>query len=439
MDTVDLISGGDFLLFFAYALFTYYILRVAVFRNMDKNFKRLFTVFFVLKAFCALLMTLLIVYYWGLSDNTAFYMESQNLVKLIKTDISNISYLFGGVDSYNEKIKLDNELSSTVSSLGIESNFLVVKITTLLYPIAFGRYLLINFFFSVIAAVGQFKFFIALSRRYPHLKKNIAVAVLLMPSVLLYSSYLNKETLCMAFIGFAAYALFQLLNKRKPVINSLILLLNILFIGIIKVYVLVAFLVAIVFIYLVKTIMHFWKGAILSKIFITILLVISLFFFFSNLDYFDSYVIDFADKSNTFQQQYNSLDATSSFEFGEIETSFSGLLKKAPLGIYTTYFRPHLWEVNKLVIFFSALESFLVFIITFGALIRKRKYIRQLLRTDVFANISLYYALIFGVIVGLTTFNFGSLVRYKIPAVPFLMMFVFLLLHYIPKKEEVKI
>ena len=183
---------------------------------------------------------------------------------------------------------------------------------------------------------------------------------------------------------------------------------------------------------------HFLRGSILSKIFIWIFLVVFSLALFSNLDYFDSYIADFATKSNTFQQQYNSLDETSSFEFGEVETSLSGLLKKAPLGIYTTYFRPHLWEVNKPIILFSALESFFVLLLTFWALIIRRKFIRPLLRKDIFVNVSLYYVLIFGVIVGLTTFNFGSLVRYKIPAVPFLLLFIFLLLSTKQKEVNVK-
>ncbi|MEO6671547.1 MAG: hypothetical protein ABIN36_18835 [Ferruginibacter sp.] len=403
---------------------------------MDKNHKRLFTVFFILKMFCAFTMTVLTVYYWKMSDNTAYFTETRNMLRLIRTDISNIQYFFLPVDSYNEKIKLDSELTATLSSLGLESNFLLIKISTLLYPIALGRYLIINLLFSVIAVDGQFKLFMALSKRYPHLKKNIAVAVLLMPSVLLYSSFMNKETLCMAFMGFAFYNFFQILYKRARGINTVLLLLNIYFIGTLKSYILVPFLIAVLLVYLIKLIVKLFRGSLLAKIFITSLLITSFTVLLTNLDYFDPYILDAAKTSNTFQEQYNSIDESTTFEFGEVETSFAGLLKKIPLGIYTTYFRPQLWEVNKPIILLSALESFIVFIITLLAIIIKRKYIGSLLRHDFFASICFYYALIFGAVVGLTTFNFGSLIRYKIPGIPFLMMFIFLLLHHKYKKDE---
>ncbi|MEO7523507.1 MAG: hypothetical protein ABIT58_05395 [Ferruginibacter sp.] len=397
---------------------------------MDKKTKRLFTFFFTLKAICALMMSLLVVYYWGVSDNISFFAESKNFAKQVAADISNLKYFWLPVDVYRENLAAN-------SSVGIESNFLVIKITTLLYPFAFGRFLIINFLFCILALVGQFKFYLALSQRYSHMKKNIAVAVLLMPSVLLYSSYINKETLCMAFIGFSVYTFFQITHNKNRGINTILLLFNLFLIAVLKIYVIAAFFGAVAIVYFIKLVLHFWKGSIISKIFIAIFLSLALWAFVSNLSVFDPFIVEFADTSNTFQQQYNSQEASSAFEFGEVETSFSGLLQKSPLAVYTTFFRPQLWEVNKPIILFIALEAFLVLVITFWALIARRKNIRPLLKNDLWANVSFYYVILFGMVVGLTTFNFGSLVRYKIPAVPFLMVFVFLLLHYRPNKNEV--
>src|ERR1700712_3796281 len=99
MDNInELISPIDFLLFFVYSILFYYFLRIFIFKKMDKSHKRLFTVCFILKAFCALFMTALSVYYWGLSDNTAYFLESKNMLKLIRADISNIQYFFQSVD-----------------------------------------------------------------------------------------------------------------------------------------------------------------------------------------------------------------------------------------------------------------------------------------------------------------------------------------------------
>ncbi|MBL0182085.1 MAG: hypothetical protein IPP96_07260 [Chitinophagaceae bacterium] len=155
-----------------------------------------------------------------------------------------------------------------------------------------------------------------------------------------------------------------------------------------------------------------------------------------NLDVFDSYIYSLIDISNLNQQFYGPTSDTSSFEFGEIETSFAGLLTKMPLGLYTCYFRPHLWEINKPILLLSAIESFLCFWTLFYALVKKGRNFTAVLRKNLLTNIMFLFVLILGIIIGITTFNFGTLVRYKAPAVPFLWIFIFLLLSSTNLKER---
>ncbi|MEP7254552.1 MAG: hypothetical protein ABI666_02195 [Ferruginibacter sp.] len=126
---------------------------------------------------------------------------------------------------------------------------------------------------------------------------------------------------------------------------------------------------------------------------------------------------------------------TSAFEFGEIETSFSGLLSKIPFGLYTCYFRPYLWEINKPIILFSAIESFLCFLMLLAAIVKRGRNFTTVLRENTMTYIMFIFVLMLGIIIGITTFNFGTLVRYKSPAVPFLWLFIFLLLYSKPKEK----
>jgi len=434
----ELISQGDYFILFAYAILGYFGVKYFFFRHTSKNFKKLLAIFFTFKIACAVLMTLLIIYYWGVSDNVAYFNEAGNITKLIKRDFWNIRYFFLPVEYYKDRLALEPDLMTNTSNIiGLESNFIVAKFCALFYPLALGKYLLVNFFFALFACVGQLKMYLAISNRYPQQKKKLAIGILFIPNVLLYSSYINKETLCMAFIGFALYYFYRIQKREKIVQHGFLLLLNLLLIGMVKYYVLVAFAAALLLVYLLKLIYFLWKKSFFSRIFIIVTLVVSGYFFFSNLSFFDKYIVDFADTSNLFQKGYNAdYGETTSFEFGEIETSFSGLLQKMPLGIFTTYFRPQLWEVNKPIMVISALESFIILVLLCWTLFIKRKYLRTLLKKDAFLNISLYYILIFGVIVGLTTFNFGTLVRYKIPAVPFLLVFIIMLSNYVPEDKK---
>jgi hypothetical protein len=439
-DLNNLISTSDFFVFFIYALIGYALIRFVIFKNRDKDFYLMVKVFFGLKLFSAIVMSLLTVYYWKIGDAISYFHEGENLFQLFKKDISNIKYLFIPVEHYTSQLNTENDLIRTVNGAGQESGFLVSKLCAVFYPFALGKYLLINFFFCFISIVGQLKFYTVLIKRYPHLKKAIAISVLFMPCLLLYSSTIYKETLCYSCIGFAFYNFHQIMNKRNAVWNTFFLILNIFFILIVKNYVIVSFLISILLLLFFKFVGIMLRRSLITKLLITFSLISLSTFLVYNIHLLDPYVLSFVDTSNVFQQYYNSdFGETSSFEIGEIETSVSGLIKKIPIGFYSTYFRPHLWEVKKPIVLFSAFESFLFLAFTLFTLVKKWNYLFRLVRNDLFARLSLYYSIILGIIIGLNTFNFGTLIRYKIPVVPFALLFVLLLYYYTPPKKTEKI
>jgi hypothetical protein len=127
----------------------------------------------------------------------------------------------------------------------------------------------------------------------------------------------------------------------------------------------------------------------------------------------------------------------SGYTLGDMDPTLMGMLEKAPAGVNVTLFRPYLWEARKPIVMISALESFLFLIFTIVAIVRNNP-IRMVQR--IFADETLQFCLIFTLIfafaVGLSTSNFGSLVRYKIPCLPFYTVFL-IILFYPPKQELV--
>jgi hypothetical protein len=432
-DLNDLISDTDFFLFFIYALIGYFLIRYVIFKNRDKRFYLMVKIFFGLKLISAIVMSLLTVYYWKIGDAISYFNESQNLIQLFKKDISNIKYLFIPVEYYSSQLSLDNDLIRTVNGAGQESSFLISKLCAIFYPFALGKYLLVNFLFCFMSIVGQLKFYTVLVKRYPHLKKVIAISILFMPTLLLYSSTIYKETLCYSCIGFIFYNFHQIMHKRNAVWNTFFLILNAFLILTVKFYVIVAFLISIFLLLFFQFVGIMFRHSLITKSFVIILLMCLSTLFIYNIDFFNPYVLSFVDTSNNFQQYYNNdFGETSSFEIGEIELSAVGLLKKMPIGFYSTYFRPHIWEVKKPIVLFSALESFFILAFTLWTLTKKGIYLFQLIKKDLFARLSLYYVIILGIIIGLNTFNFGTLIRYKVPVVPFAWLFVFILYYYTP-------
>jgi hypothetical protein len=430
----ELIGHADFELLLLYAVMAWLLMRHFLFKGLEKSAYKLLLLFFVLKILGTLINNLLIIYYWKIADSLSYFDESQNLCNMILRNVSNVRYLFAPVTEYNGAIKLDNLLSATSSGSGLETNFFVTRVCTLLYPFALGRFLLLNFLFCFISTVAQFKLYLVLSQRYPNIKKYLGICILYLPTLLLYASPIFKETLCLSFIGFLIYHLWQLKNRHNILVNTLGLLVNLAFILIIKSYVVYTLLIAIGIVFLLKAIFLFYTHSILGKLFTLLMLIISVVIFALNTDLFDPYITAFVDMSNFFQQQYNGdFGESSSFELGEMEMSTFGFLKKAPLACYTTYFRPHLWEVRKPIMLVSAIENFALLLLLLAALIKNGIHVRDLLKKDLALAIVITYVIVFGIVVGLTTFNFGTLVRYKVPGLPFLWIFILLLLHYKPK------
>ena len=83
-------------------------------------------------------------------------------------------------------------------------------------------------------------------------------------------------------------------------------------------------------------------------------------------------------------------------------------------------FRPYLWEAKKPILIPAAIEGLLFLFFTIR-LLYKTGFIRftRLILTNPEVQFCLVFSLIFAFSVGFTSYNFGSLVRYKIPLLPF--------------------
>jgi hypothetical protein len=66
---------------------------------------------------------------------------------------------------------------------------------------------------------------------------------------------------------------------------------------------------------------------------------------------------------------------------------------------------------------------------------RLRVFFQRIL-SDPFIVASIIFALTYAFMVGLTTANFGAMVRYRIPSLPFYLIFLFLMRNPVVKKEQ---
>jgi hypothetical protein len=133
------------------------------------------------------------------------------------------------------------------------------------------------------------------------------------------------------------------------------------------------------------------------------------------------------------------------YDLGTFEPSALGALKMFVPAVNVTLFRPYPWEIKNVFMLLSSLESFSFLVITFLFIYRVGlKRIVMIVNENPFLLFCLIFSLVFAFSVGVSTYNFGSLVRYKIPLLPFYTFLLFAIYHngykkIVEEKQEKKI
>jgi hypothetical protein len=118
----------------------------------------------------------------------------------------------------------------------------------------------------------------------------------------------------------------------------------------------------------------------------------------------------------------------SSFDIGDFDPTVGGILSKMPIAINAALFRPYIWETYNMTMFMSGIENFFMLSFFVYLIIKLRVYnLFRLMFRHRILFFTVYFSIFFSFSVGLTTSNFGSLVRYKIPAIPFFLISLFII------------
>jgi hypothetical protein len=379
----------------------------------------------------------------SIGDSFVLYqMEGRNIYHLILKDSSNIKILLGKAIDFDETLLADPWNAGYLKG---EANFMVAKFVTVISFFTFGKYLLTNLVFSMLAFTGAWKLFLFFYEQYPHMHRKFAIAILYLPTFIFWSSGILKDSICIAGIGWITYSLYQLFIRKKDFLKSPALLL---FFGyliwVIKPYILISYVPFFIFYLILKNVNS--VNSKLIKLVLAPALIIGSVFAFSRImiklqDEMGQYAVGSLTKNikNLNDAYENQSGAGSSmFTYGtEFDGSVSGLVKMAPVFVGTTFFRPFLWESKKVSTLLSSLEGLTLLIFTIMVFFKAGfKTIFQTLTKNPLATYCFLFSIIFALFVGATTLNFGSLCRYKIPCMPFYIIALFLIEDATKQKKE---
>lgn len=432
----------ELLLYPLYVAFFYLIFRALRRRYTDPVLRYYHNQGFWIKTLIVLVFAF---FNWKISLGDSFVLyqtEGKNMYDLILKDLSNIKWLLGKGENFDESLLRDPWNKGYFRS---EANFMVARLVAIISFFTLGKYLLTNLVFSILAFTGAWKLFVFFYEQYPHMHRKFAIAVLYLPTFVFWSSGVLKDSICIASIGWITFSLNQLFVKKKDFLTSILLLL---FFGyllwVLKPYILISYVPFFALFLILKNVNMVNSKAV--KLILAPSLIIGCVFAFSMIlnklkDELGQFAVDGLTKNIQNQNEaYESQSGKggSMFSYGtEFDGSVAGLVKMAPVFVSTTFFRPFLWESKKLTTLLSSLEGLALMIFTIIVFFRAGpKIIFQTLTKNTLAIYCFLFAVIFALFVGATTLNFGTLCRYKIPCMPFYVIAIFLIQDAALKKKE---
>jgi len=443
MDTGNVAIQWEDLLFFLPILVVIYGVCIGLFKIFwsEKASLKMFIAGLTAKILGGVFITLIYMYYFRGGDTLNYYFFGAYMHDYLMTDFSE------AWSSFSKMRDTSGELfnGEKIDYLRSPSTWLIVRLSALSMFFSFKSYLGSVALFSTISYLAIWKAYLKFLKFFPTMRWQLAIGFLFYPSVLVWGSGIFKDTVTLAALMVAFVATYEILFERKRIVlNSFLLLVSIFLMFVIKIYILIAFVVAFAafaFFHQVGRIRDFKTKLFLSPL----ILAVTAGSMFYLVNYIgqnsERYAAEALLNSAVIQNAYLSGDAVgagSAYSIGEIQPTLGSFAKVAPNAVIVTYFRPFPWEISSAAMVLAALESLLILLLTLYVFISTPlgKVIAVIRKNDVLI-FCLLFCLIFALAVGIASGNFGSLVRYKIPCLPFYVTYL-LAIHHLARQPNYK-
>ncbi|RDV16077.1 hypothetical protein DXT99_05245 [Pontibacter diazotrophicus] len=397
----------------------------------------------MLKLVCGIMLGVLYFYYYGEGDTTFYHKRALWAVDILYHD---------GLQDYLKYLLVDEvPQHSPLSAVQVpyySSAWNVVKLISV--PLAFtaGSYYLCSVYLSLLSFAGVWFLVNKLSNYFPGTAKAAVISFLFIPSVVFWSSGIIKESFIMGGMGMLVGSCLELLQPgttRVKIKYMLLALVGVLLIWYVKYFVAIAlgfFLLSVFVLKILNTAKALEGISVYLKVVAAVLLFIGIAFVSSRLNY----NLNFSQMPVTVYNNYLEYRLISeekpSINLPTLEPTYFSFVIHAPLAFFNILLRPFLWEVYNPVTFVAAIENTFVLILLllfcWDAFRNKIRFSSN----NYLLPATVCYILLMGILLAYSMPNFGTLSRYRIVFLPFLLYLLFLspstnrlLLHFRFKKK----
>lgn len=375
---------------------------------------------------------LIYVGYYGGGDTLNYYNDNTCIANLFLKDPSSFfDFMLGPKPELWWRFDSDTGFPIYFSD---PHAIIVVKLTWLLGLITFKSFIGQTLLLAWISYWPIWRMYQMFIYEFPKLTKQFAFAILFIPSVFFWGSGLLKDTITFASVCLYTSSFSLILTRGKDLFkNSLLILVSSLLLIYIKPYIFFAMLPGSI-LWFAGVWISKLGNQLIRSLTTPIIVFISLISGYLMLRQMSVFLGEYALENILAKAVVTNLDLKnerykgSSFDIGDFDATISGVLYKVPAAINASLFRPYIWESNNIAMTFSGIENLILLVVTVYILLLLRIYnLFRLMFRHRILFFTLFFSLFFSFAVGLTTSNFGSLVRYKIPAIPFFVISLFII------------
>ena len=376
-------------------------------------------------------------YYYDGGDTFVYFVNANALSSMaFDNPLTCLSIFFGDMSSENQTIF--SQYTRWLFYWRDPQAFFVNKLVAPATLLGLKGYLLTSVVVASITFSGVWKMYRVFYDHFPKLHKELAIAILFMPSVVFWGSGILKDSFTLASAGWITYSFYHLaikLSRKKIFYHLLTAFISAYILISLKPYILYSLLFGFLIWYI------FYKIQSVKSNFHRILIFPSIFMVawvagglilgatgkiiggdYENIDK----MINRADvirRDLIRSEQYGS----NNFNIGDYDkNSLTSVMMKIPQAMAAGLFRPYLWDVRNIVMLLSGLENMFLIIFTLMIVFRTSPmFLLNALFDNPLILFSFVFAMVFAFSIGFSTSNFGALVRYKIPLIPFYMAALF--------------
>ncbi len=407
-------------------------------RFTDRNTAPYFYPALAVKILGAIALGFIYQYYYQSGDTFTYFNEGSYYIwkAFMDSPLKGLSLVFGNAGHITESTY---EYASKIVFFSDPSSYFVIRIAGIFDLLTFHTYSATAILFALYSFAGAWAMYTAFYRIFPRLHLQLALAIFFIPSVFFWGSGLMKDSLTLGAVSWATYAFINIfIEKRSVITNVIIILIAFYILFVVKIYILLC-LVPSLFAWLYFEYITSIRNIVARVMLLPVILGIAVFAGYysiikissENSRYNISSISQTAEATARWISYVSEREGGSTYTLGDYDYSPRGMLEKSYKAVWVTLFRPYLWESKNPVMIFSALESLSFLLFTLFVFFRSGPLnVVRIISTKPVVVFCLLFAVTFSFAVGISTYNFGSLVRYKIPMMSFYILAMFLIYYY---------